>query len=79
MCLSVPVKVIKIEDNQAVGSLGGAEVNLSLHLVDDVREGDYVLVHTGFAIEKISEEEALETLELLQQLAADEPEKPLEE
>ena len=71
MCLSVPVKIIKLENEQAIGSLGGAEIKISLDLVEDVKVNDYVLVHTGFAIEKISEEEAIETIALLEKLKED--------
>ena len=71
MCLSVPVKIIRLENEQAIGSLGGAEIKVSLDLVDDVKVNDYVLVHTGFAIEKISEEEAIETMALLDKLKED--------
>jgi hydrogenase expression/formation protein HypC len=65
MCLSIPAKVISVAGNMAKASVGGAIVNTSLHLVDDVKPGDYVLIHTGFALQKLSEEEALETIRLI--------------
>ena len=68
MCLSVPAKIISIEGNMADASIGGAIVKTSLHLLDDIKIGDYVLVHTGFALQKISEEEALETIRIIQEL-----------
>ena len=68
MCLSIPGKIISIEGKSARVSVGGTLVNVALHLVDDVTIGDYVLVHTGFALQKVSEEEALETIELIRQL-----------
>ncbi len=68
MCLSIPAKVLTVEGNMAKASVGGAIVNASLHLVDDVNPGDYILIHTGFALQKISEEEALETMRLLEEL-----------
>jgi hydrogenase expression/formation protein HypC len=68
MCLSIPAKIVTIEGNSAKVSVGGTLVNIALHLVDDVKIGDYVLVHTGFALQKVSEEEALETIELIRQL-----------
>lgn len=49
-------------------SVGGSVVNTGLHLVNDVKVGDYVLVHTGFALQVISEEEAVETLKLIQEM-----------
>ncbi len=68
MCLSIPGKVIEISGTMAKVSVGGALVNTGLHLLDDVQVGDYVLVHTGFALQKISEEEALETIKLIKEL-----------
>jgi hydrogenase expression/formation protein HypC len=68
MCLSVPAKIISVEGNMAKASVGGVIVNTSLHLVDDIKPGDYVLIHTGFALQKLSEEEALETMKLIQEL-----------
>lgn len=68
MCLGIPGKVIEIDGIMAKASVGGSIVNIGLHMVEDVRVGDYVLVHTGFALQKISEEEALETLKLIKEL-----------
>ncbi len=67
MCLSIPAKVEKIEGDMAVVSVGGTEYNASLQMVDDVKIGDYILLHTGFALQKISEEEALETLKVFEE------------
>lgn len=68
MCLSIPAKVLSVEGNMAKASVGGAIVNASLHLLDDVSPGDYILIHTGFALQKISEEEALETIRIIEEL-----------
>ena len=65
MCLSIPAQVIKIEGQMADVSVGGAIFKAGLHMVEDVIAGDYILLHAGFAIQKISEKEALETLSLL--------------
>lgn len=67
MCLSIPAKVEKIEGDMAVVSVGGTEYNASLQMVDDVNIGDYILLHTGFALQKISEKEALETLKVFEE------------
>ena len=74
MCLSIPAKVLSIEGNTAKTSVGGAIVETSLHLVEDIKPGDYVLIHTGFALQKISEEEALETIRLIEEMQSEEPE-----
>jgi hydrogenase expression/formation protein HypC len=68
MCLSIPGKVISIEGDIAKTSVGGVIIKAGLHMVDDVKIGDYILIHTGFALQKISEEEAQETLKLLKEL-----------
>ncbi len=68
MCLSIPAKVLSVEGNTAKASVGGAIINASLHLVDDVAPGDYILIHTGFALQKLSETEAMETIRLIQEM-----------
>ena len=62
MCLSVPAQVIKIEGENADVSVGGTIMSANLSMVDDVNVGDYILLHTGFALQKIDTEEAEETL-----------------
>ncbi len=69
MCLGIPGKVLEIEKNVAKVEVGGLLRDVSLDLCPDVSVGEYVLIHTGFAIQKVDEEEAKETLELLRQLA----------
>lgn len=68
MCLSVPAKIISIDGDMAQVSIGGAIFSAGLHMVENVKPGDYVLLHAGFAIQIISEEEALETLKILKEL-----------
>ncbi|HPF00893.1 Hydrogenase maturation factor HypC [anaerobic digester metagenome] len=67
MCLSIPSKVISINGDMAIVSVGGTEYEASLQLLTDVKVGDYILLHTGFAIQKISEEEAIETLKVFEE------------
>ena len=64
MCLSIPARVDKIEGEQATCSVGTTTYNASLQLLEneEVKVGDYVLIHTGFAIQKLDTEEALMTL-----------------
>ncbi|MBP8958898.1 MAG: HypC/HybG/HupF family hydrogenase formation chaperone [Bacteroidales bacterium] len=68
MCLSLPAKVIEIKGDMADVSVGGTVFKAGLQLVDDVKPGDYVLLHAGFAIQKIDEKEAQETLQLLEEI-----------
>ncbi len=65
MCLSIPGKIVSIDDDTAKVSIGGSEVEASLQLLDDVNIGEYVLVHSGFALERISDEEAHKMLETI--------------
>ncbi len=69
MCLAVPVKVLKIEGLKAVVELGGLARQASLMLVPDTQVGDYVLLHAGFAIQKLDEKEAEETIRLFAEMA----------
>ena len=68
MCLAVPTRVISINGQLAQVDIGGVGARISIALTPSVRVGDYVLVHTGFAIEVLDEAEAMETLRLLQEL-----------
>ncbi len=69
MCLGIPGRVIQIKKNVAKVDVGGLSRDISLDLCPDVSVGEYVLIHTGFAIQKVDEKEAKETLELLMQMA----------
>ncbi len=67
MCLSIPAKVESIDGNMALVSVGGSKYNASLQMLEDVQVGDYILLHTGFAIQKISKEDAAETLKIFEE------------
>ncbi len=68
MCLAIPARILELDQgsDQAVVSLGGVRKPVSLALVDDAAVGDYVLVHVGYALNKVSPEEAERTLALIQ-------------
>ncbi len=70
MCLAIPALVKSIEGNEAEVELGGISRKISILLTPEVKVGDYVLLHTGYAITVIDEEEAMETLELLTEMAS---------
>ena len=74
MCLGIPARIEKIEGDFAQANINGATIKIGLQLLDNVKTGDFVLVHTGYALEKLSEEEALGTLETLRQLDSLDPE-----
>ena len=73
MCLAIPGRIVEIFDDEsdlAKVDVGGVRRNVSLGLLnrDELRVGDYVLVHVGFAMSKVDEEEARKTLEILQEI-----------
>ena len=70
MCLAVPAQVTEFRSGDAaIVDLGGVRKEISLALVDDVAVGDYVIVHVGFALQKLEPEEAERTLQLFAALA----------
>ncbi len=70
MCLAVPSKIIEINDTVAKVDVDGVVRETSIMLLDDVKIGDYVIVHAGFAINKVDEEAALQTLEDMRNILA---------
>lgn len=68
MCLAVPMRVVKVEGLEAEVEQSGTKLRARIDLIDDVHEGDYVLVHAGFVIQKVDQREAEETLQLLEAL-----------
>lgn len=70
MCLAVPSKIIEIENNVGTIDVDGVKGKVSLHLLEDPKVGEYVIVHAGFAIQRIDEEAAVESLEILREAAS---------
>ena len=62
MCLAVPLKLIEINGNEAVAESMGMRRSVRVDFIDDPKVGDYVIVHAGFAIERLPEEQALEDI-----------------
>ena len=69
MCLAIPAKIQSINGIEAKVEIGGVGRSVSIMLTPEARVGDYVYVHTGYAISVVDEAEALESLRLLQELA----------
>ncbi len=74
MCLSIPGKVVSIDDTNPELKMGkvdfaGVKKEVCLQWLDDVKIGDYVLVHVGFALNKIDEQEAASTIELFKEMS----------
>ena len=70
MCLAIPARIIEIKDEMGTIDMDGTQREISLLLLEDAEIGDYVFVHAGFAIHKIDETEALESLKVLREMAA---------
>lgn len=67
MCLAVPLKIQSIDGKKAIGEAGGLSQTLRVDFLPDLQPGDYVMVHAGFAIQKLTEEQARENLACIQE------------
>lgn len=68
MCLGIPLKIVEINGKEAFGELNGVRKKIRVDLIKDLKLGDYVMVHAGFALEILKEEEAKETLKILEEI-----------
>lgn len=68
MCLGVPLKIVEINGKNAMGEMSGVRTKVRVDLIPEIALGDYVMVHAGFAIEKMKEKEALNTLEIFKEI-----------
>jgi hydrogenase expression/formation protein HypC len=65
MCLALPAQITQLlDDKRAMVNLGGVRKEISISLLDTVSEGDYVIIHVGYALTRLDEEEAKKTLRL---------------
>jgi hydrogenase expression/formation protein HypC len=72
MCLAIPVRVVELlEGDAALVDVGGVRKQISLALVEDIAVGDYVILHVGYALQKLDAEEAEKTLALFAEMGAD--------
>ncbi len=71
MCLGIPSKVIEVDEAFKTGKIDylGTKVKTNFALLDDIKIGDWVIVHAGFAISRLDEADALETLDILREMA----------
>lgn len=71
MCLAVPMQIISVEGDTMVAEIDGVRREASLLMLnEEVKVGDFVLIHAGFAISRLDEDEALETIELMRECLA---------
>ncbi|MCD6164552.1 MAG: HypC/HybG/HupF family hydrogenase formation chaperone [Candidatus Odinarchaeota archaeon] len=69
MCLAVPAKILEIKGDKGIVDFGGIRREVSLSLIDNIKVGDYVLIHVGFAIQKLERKEAEEILKLWREVS----------
>ena len=70
MCLAIPARIKSIQDQMATIDMEGTQRDVSLLLLENAKIGDFVIVHAGFALHKIDEHEAMESLKVLRQMAS---------
>jgi len=68
MCLSIPARIVSVNGSMGEVTAGGTIFKAGLHMIENAKAGDYILLHAGFAIQKISEKEAEETLKLIKEM-----------
>lgn len=73
MCLAIPVKLTAKEGDRGTVSIGGIDRAVDLRLLPEAAPGDYVILHAGFAIQRVDEREALETFDLVRKFEIEEP------
>ena len=73
MCIAIPAQVVEIEGEKGVVNLGGVNKEINFSFTPEVKEGDWVLMHTGFALNIISEDDAQETLKIFEEMESYEP------
>lgn len=69
MCLAIPFQLVQIEGSSAIGEAAGVQRKIRIDFIREPKVGDYVIVHAGFAIEKMNEQQALDNLEAISEAA----------
>ena len=68
MCYAIPAKILEINSDTAQVDYGGVKKKINICLLEGIKVGDYVLIHAGFAIEKLEKKSAEETLEIIREM-----------
>ena len=68
MCLAIPMKVEKVKGEFAIVSVGSVKKEVNISFIENVKKGDYLIVHAGFAISKLDKKEAEETLKIFEEM-----------
>lgn len=73
MCLAIPAKIIQVDGMNALAEMTGVQKTIDISLTPDVSPNDWVIVHVGFALQKIDEEKARETVKAMELVSANSP------
>jgi hydrogenase expression/formation protein HypC len=68
MCLAIPLKITEVNGKEAMAEIEGVKRKIRIDFIKDLKVGEYVIVHAGFAIEKLDEKLALENMELIKEV-----------
>jgi len=69
MCLAIPLKLVEVNGMDALAEAAGVRRKVRVDFIREPKPGDYVIVHAGFAIERLNEQQALENLQAIQEVA----------
>ncbi|MCD8147504.1 MAG: HypC/HybG/HupF family hydrogenase formation chaperone [Clostridiales bacterium] len=69
MCLAIPMRLTELDGNDAVAEVDGVKRKIRVDFIKEPKVGDYVIAHAGFAIERLQEQQALDNLEAIQEVA----------
>lgn len=69
MCLAIPLRLVEVDGSDAMAEAAGIRRKVRVDFIPEPKAGDYVIVHAGFAIERLSEQQALENLQAIQEVA----------
>ena len=75
MCIGVPVQIVEISDNDALGEIDGVQQRINIDLVPEVKEGDFVLLHAGCAVQILNKREAKKNIRLMNRIIKGKTEK----
>jgi hydrogenase expression/formation protein HypC len=68
MCLAIPLKIVEINGKEAIGEVEGVTRKIRIDFIENAKVGDYCIVHAGFAIERLDEEQALENIGIIKEV-----------
>lgn len=68
MCLAIALKIVDVNGKEAIGEIEGVTCKVRIDFIENIKVGDYCIVHAGFAIERLDEEQALENIRIMKEI-----------